>query len=177
MVGTVCFWFWKTSFCSGMLLLARLVNFDVLRNREIYLVVISLISAVGTPLAWGVKADVPLQEENTTSQVQINYITWSQLIMKHTHSTTHHSELVDHSRGPADVYTFIHHSYKQSVWVSVNPVERCALWVTHPDSSPISDVSSVLSQRTAVQPEMRGLWWEVLMVHVAPVSKWDSIMD
>lgn len=71
----------------------------------------------------------------------------------HTHTPTHHSELADHSRGPADVYTFIHHCYKQRVWVSVNPVERCTLWVTHPDAGSVSNVSTELSQRAAVQPE------------------------
>ncbi len=67
--------------------------------------------------------------------------------------TAHHGLLVDHSRSPADVSTFIHHSYKQSVWVCVDPVGRCALWVTHPDAGPVSNVSAELSQRTAVQPE------------------------
>lgn len=71
-------------------------------------------------------------------------------VLSHTYTTTHHSQLVDHSRGPADVYTFINHSYKQSVRVCVDPVERRALWVTHPDAGSISDVNTELSQRTTV---------------------------
>lgn len=64
--------------------------------------------------------------------------------------TTHHGAFADHSRRPADVYAFIHHGDKQGVWVCVDPVERRALWVTHPDAGPISNVNTELSQRPTV---------------------------
>lgn len=64
-----------------------------------------------------------------------------------------HGELSDHGRDPADVHTFIHHRYKQSVWVCVYPVERGAFWVTHPDAGPIPHVNTELSQRATVQPD------------------------
>lgn len=89
------------------------------------------------------------------SELSLGLYVWqnkcSMKIHKHT-STTHHSVLVDHSRDPADVYTFINHSYKQSVCVCVDPVERRALWVTHPDAGSIPNVNNELSQRTTVQP-------------------------
>lgn len=80
---------------------------------------------------------------------------------------THHSELVYHSRDPADVDTFIHHRYKQSVRVFVAPVERCALWVTHPDGGLFPYIGVKLTQRTTVQPE-RG--------RLKPLTYWLFIM-
>lgn len=69
---------------------------------------------------------------------------------------THHRELADHSGGPADVYALIHHGYEERVWVSVHPVERRALRVTHPYAGAVPDVGAELSQRSAVQPEGGG---------------------
>lgn len=63
---------------------------------------------------------------------------------------THHGELVDHSRNPAEVNAFIHHRYEQSVRVRVPPVDGRALRVTHPEAGSIPHVSDKLPQRSTV---------------------------
>ena len=41
--------------------------------------------------------------------------------------------------------------------IRVFPADRSAFWITHPDGGPIPNVSRIVSQRTTVQPEDRGL--------------------
>lgn len=80
--------------------------------------------------------------------------TFFQCILSHktqiSYTSTHHSQLVDHSKHPADIYTFKHHSYKQSLCVCVDPVPRRPLWVTHSNAGSIPNVNAELSQWAAV---------------------------